>query len=87
MLTIQRLNACDVIPVQLEVAVVTGVDGGHQGAPELGVTQAQSVADFVGGHDAQIGADIRAFGPELVIVEMDDPGFRWLGVGQNVTCR
>lgn len=57
-LTVQSLNASDVVPVQLEVATETGVDRGHQGASELGVTQAQSVADFVGGHDTQIGAII-----------------------------
>lgn len=55
-LTIQSLNASDVVPVQLEVDLVTGVDGGHQGAPELRVTQAESVADFMGGHNTQIGA-------------------------------
>lgn len=73
--------------MQPEVDLVTSVDGGHQGAPELGVTQAQSVADFMGGHNSQVGAIIRALGPELVVIEVDHAGFWWLGVGQDATCR
>lgn len=72
--------------MQLEVGLVAGVERGHQGAPELGVAQAQSVADLMGGHDPQIRAAIGAFGPELIVVKVDNPGFGCLGVGQYVTC-
>lgn len=71
--------------MQLEVDAVAGVDRPHQGAPVLGVAQSESVADLMRGHNPQVGAVKRAFGPELVVVKMDNPGFWKLGVGQDAT--
>lgn len=86
-LTVQRLNASDVVPVQPEVDAVAAVDWSHQGAAVLRVAQAEGVADLMGSHDPQVGAIIGALGPELILVEMDEARIWRLGMSKDVTCR
>lgn len=51
-LTIERLDASDVISVQAEAGPVAGVDRGHEGTRVAGMTQAQCMAYLMGGHKA-----------------------------------
>lgn len=86
-LTIQSLDAFHVICMQPEVGTVTSVNRRHQSTLELGVTQAQSVAYFMGRYNTQICPVVRSFCPELVLVKMDDTRIWWFSVSQNLTCR
>lgn len=84
-LTVQRLNASDIVPVQSEVDAVAGVDWSHQGTAVLRVAQAEGVANLMGSHNPQVGAIVGAFGPELILVEVDDARIWWLSMSKNVT--
>lgn len=85
-LTVEHLNASDVIPVQPEVDAVAGVERSHQGAAVLRVTQAKGVANLMGSHDPQISAIVGTFGPDLILVEVDDARIWWFSVSKDVTC-
>lgn len=61
--------------MQPEVDTVARVDGRHQSASELGVTQAEGVADFVGSYNTQISTVISSLGPELILIKVDNTRF------------
>lgn len=73
--------------MQPEVGTVTSVNRRHQSTLELGVTQAERVADLMGRYNTQISPVVRSFSPELVLVKMDHTRIWWFSVSQNLTCR
>lgn len=85
-LTVQRLNASDVVPVQPEVDLVAGEEWSHHGTAELGVAQAEGVANLMGSHKPQVGAVVGAFGPELILVEVDHARIWCFSMSEDVTC-
>lgn len=70
MLTIEILDACNIIWMQLEFGYVALVPGIHQGSLHIGMLQAQSMADLVCGHDEEVGPcreEVMKWGPRDAI--------------------
>lgn len=63
-LTVERLDAVDVVAVQRESRLVAAVEGSHEGASNVGVGQAERVAELVGRHLEQVHACAARVGTE-----------------------
>ena len=85
MLTIQSLDALDVVLVKLQAGRV-GIVGRHEGPVHTGVAESQGVTELVGSHDLQVRALPGAQRPGLVLVEVSvaaDAGSGLEGVCQH----
>ena len=59
-------------------AILEGsVEGRHDGAPDVGVRQAQGVAQLVGGRHQQVGPALEVVSPALVVVKVNVATVDW----------
>lgn len=87
MLTIESLDPCHIIWVQLEVGLVASIDRSHECLSVSGVPKAQGMTHFMGCNDAQVHSLVGPLSPELIFVEMYTAKLWNVGMGQDLSWR
>lgn len=87
MLTIESLDPCHIIWVQLEVGLVASIDGSHECLSVSGVPKAQGMTHFMGCNDPQVHSLEGPLSPEFIFVEVYTAKFWDVGMGQDLSWR
>lgn len=81
--TIESLDPCHIIWVQLEVGPVARVDRGHEGLGISGVPKPQGMAQFVGCNDAKVHPLVGPLSPALIFIKVHAAQLWNVGMGQD----
>ena len=70
--------------MELEPVPVRGVEGRHDGAPDVRMGKAKGVTQLMGGCHQEVGAGVKVVRPPLIVIEMNIAAIdRKEGMGQS----